>query len=229
MFKWVCLGVAVVALAAFGWMLNDMRLQVRAVAARTERLANKTDELVEKTDRRLPNLLAQAELVAGQLNRNLPRILAQTEKATSAVNAQLPAMLAQSEITVDRLAELADGLRQYRALMGVVHGAGQNKGLVSYGESVLGLVGGQKATIGVKKPGTAGALKNLVPAKQWAGAARPEAAFLGLIAKNKAEVLHGLARSGSLAGPLQIQLADAAPRLLADWVQEMHPESKGLE
>jgi hypothetical protein len=229
MFKWTCLGVAVVALAAFGWMLNDLRLQVQAVAARADRLASRADELVEKTDNRLPPLLSQAEQIAAQLNRHLPRILAQTEKATAAVNAQLPPLLAESETTVERLADLADGLRQYRALMGVVHGAGQNKDLLSYGASILGLVGGQNATIGVKKPGTAGPLKHPMPAKQWAAAAQPELPFLSLIAKTKGEVLHGLAHTRSLAGPLQIQLADAAPRLLADWIQEMHPESKDVK
>ena len=50
MFKWVCLGVAVAALSAFGWMVNDIRLEVQALAEKADRLAVKADELVEKTD-----------------------------------------------------------------------------------------------------------------------------------------------------------------------------------
>jgi hypothetical protein len=111
--------------------------------------------------------------------------------------------------------------------MGVVHTASQNKGLFSYGMSLLSFLGGQSATIGVKKPGQE-ALQRAVPAKQWASAAQKDAHFLSLIAKTKDEVLHGLARTGSSA-PLHIQVGDQPPRLLADWLKESHPESKGLK
>jgi hypothetical protein len=67
-----------------------------------------------------------------------------------------------------------------------------------------------------------------VPAKQWAAAAQKDAQFLSLVAKTKEDVLHGLARTGSIA-PLHIQVGDQPPRLLADWIKELHPDSKDLK
>ena len=63
---------------------------------------------------------------------------------------------------------------------------------------------------------------NTVPAKEWAGAARKDVHFLSLVATSKEEMLHGLARTRSPA-PWYIQVGEQAPRLLADWVKEVHP------
>jgi hypothetical protein len=157
MFKWVCLLVAVLALTAYGWMLNDMRLEVKGLAPKVEKLTQKTEELVEKTDRQLPAILTRAERIGGQLDRHLPSILTQTEQASKTINSHLPTLLTRSEtllvhseVAVDNLAEVADNFKQYKGLMGVVHAASQNKGLFAYGTSLLNFMGGQSATIGVK-------------------------------------------------------------------------------
>jgi hypothetical protein len=210
-FKWVCLLVAVAALSAYGWMLNDVRLEVKELARKADKLADKADALVTRTD------------------KDLPRILTQAEQVTRTVDMQLPPLLAHAETTADNLTDLSENLRQSKALLGVVHGASPDKSLLAYGASLLDLVGQQpKATIGVKKPGPARGLARPIPAKTWANNARKDAHFLSLIAKNKSEVLHGLARTMT-AAPWYIQMGEqAAPRLLADWLQENHPDSKGL-
>src|SRR5271163_2404377 len=61
LFKWVCLLVAVVALSAFGWMLNDMRLDVKNMRQQADKLAGKADDLMTKTDKHLPRILTQTE------------------------------------------------------------------------------------------------------------------------------------------------------------------------
>src|SRR5262245_35972002 len=132
MFKWLCLLVAVVALSVYGWMLNDMRLEVKALAPKVERLVEKTEELVEKADNHLPQLLVQTGQVTTQLDRNLPRLLTQAEQAGKTINTHLPVLLDRSEIAVDNLADLSDSFKQYKGLMGVVHAATSNKGLFSY-------------------------------------------------------------------------------------------------
>ena len=93
--------------------------------------------------------------------------------------------------------------------------------------SVLGLFGSHDASIGVKKPGPGQGLQQAVPAKEWAAGARRDVRFLSLVATSKGEMLHGLARTKSPA-PLHIQVAEQPPRPLADWVREVHPDSKGI-
>ena len=195
MFKWVCLLVAVVALSAFGWMLNDIRIQLRS--------------LTVQTDQHLPRILTNTEQITSQLDRNLPHLLT---KASTAI---------------DNLAELSDTLAQYRGVMGTVHAASQDKDLFSYGTSILDLIAGQKATIGIQKTAAERPAKPPLPAKQWVAAARKHNNFLSLVASSKADVLHGLARTDT-ATPWFIKLEDQAPRLLADWIKEAHPPSKGV-
>jgi hypothetical protein len=213
MFRWVCLLVAVAALSAYGWMLNDVRLDVK--------------RLTERAEKQLPAILTQAEQVTGQLDRQLPRLLAQTQQATGTINTYLPILLTRSEVAVDNLIDLSDNFKQYKGLMGIVHVANQNKGLFSYGTSILNFLDGSDATIGVKKPGPDGGLKRALPAREWAKGARKDAHFLSLVATSKSNMLHGLARTRS-AAPLYVQVGSAAPRLLADWLKEVHPESKDV-
>jgi len=203
--------VAVAALSAYGWMLNDIRLQIRG--------------LTEQADRHLPRILTETEQVTGKLDQNLPRLLTAAEKASTALNDQLPRLLANAETTTDNLANLSDSFAQYKGLMGNVHGASQNKELFSYGSSILDLIAGQNATLGTKTAGAERGTKQAIPAKQWASGARKENHFLSLIAASKADVLHGLARTNS-ASPWFIRIEDQAPRLLADWIREKHPPSK---
>jgi hypothetical protein len=226
MFKWLCLLVAVAALSAFGWMLNDVRLEVKRLAQQADKLAEQAEVLVERTDRHLPRILSQTEQVAAQLDGHLPRILKQTEQAAGTINTQLPVLLTHSESAVDNIADLSDSFKQYKGLMGIVHVATQNRGLFSYGSSILSFLGRHDATIGVKKPD--GGLRRTLPAKVWAGAAAKDVHFLSLVAKSKEEMLHGLARTNTTSA-LHIQVGDQPPRPLAEWVREVHPESKDLK
>src|SRR5262245_35362124 len=83
MFKWTCLLVATVVLCAFGWMLNDMRLHVKA--------------LVEKADQHLPSILTKTDRLTTQLDEHLPKLLDQTEKASVTINSHMPRLLNQTE------------------------------------------------------------------------------------------------------------------------------------
>lgn len=214
-FKWACLLVAVAALAALGWMLNDVRLEVKALGRKAERLTDRTEALVDRLDKQLPPILAETQTVSKSLSGSLPALLKRTE-----------ALLEHSEVAVDNIAEVSDSFKQYKGLMGLVHVATQNKGLFSYATDVLGFLGKHTdASIGVKAPGGDG-LRRAVPAKQWAAAAAKDAHFLSLGARTKDDILHGLARTAS-AAPWHIKIGDAAPRPLADWLKESHPESKG--
>jgi hypothetical protein len=218
MFKWVCLAVAVVALAVFGWMLNDLRLKVEKLADRADKLTGKVEDVTDRVDKHLPKILAETEQVGKTVNTDLPPLVKRSETA-----------LAQAELAMDSLAELSSNFSQFRDLMGVVHAGSQNKPLFSYGTSILNFIGEQpKAVIGTKTPGPKPSLRHAVPAKEWASAAQKDAYFLSLAAKTKSDVLHGLARTRS-AAPLFIQLGDQLPRLLGDWLQESHPDSKALK
>ena len=233
-FKWACLLVAVAALSTFGWMLNDLRLEVKGLApkadkllAKAEELVEKTEKLIDRTDKQLPHILAQTEKAAGILDRNLPTILSQTGQAATTINTQLPTLLERTEVALDNVSDLSENFKQYKGLLGVVHAASQNKGLFSYGSSLLGWLGGQSATVGTKPAGSSQPLRQAAPAKDWAGAAQKDAHFLSLVGKSKEDVLHGLARTKS-SSPWHIQFGSQAPRLLADWLKETHPESKGV-
>src|SRR5262245_57140433 len=121
MFKWVALAVAVVALAGFGWMLNDMRMDVKRAAEKADRLIEKTEALVDRTDKQLPRILAETDKATRQLAAHLPLILTQTETVTKTVNTQLPVLLVHSESAVDNLSELSDSFKQYKGLFGFLH------------------------------------------------------------------------------------------------------------
>jgi hypothetical protein len=143
------------------------------------------------------------------------------------IDRNLPHLFATADTTLDNLADLSDSFKQYKGLMGVVHNLTPSKDLLSYGSSILSWVEGTaNATIGVKKPGEA-ELKHVRPAREWVAAARKDIPFLGAGNASKSDLLYGLARTNSLA-PLHIKIGDQAPRLLADWLKETHPDSKGV-
>ena len=218
LFKWVCLLVAVIALSAFGWMLNDVRLEVKSLAPKVEKLTDKAEQLVEKTDKTLPGILTQTEQASKTVNANLPTLLERSE-----------ALLGRSEDAVGHLARLGDGLERYQELMGVVHAGSQDKGMLAYGNSILDFLGKQKATVGVKPQGPGKGLKHPVAAKDFATAGRKELGLLSVIARTKEEMLDGIARTRS-AAPLYVQLGEeAAPLLLSDWLRQNHPPSKGAD
>jgi hypothetical protein len=154
MFKWLCLLVAVVALSAFGWMLNDIRLQVRSltvqadkhlpvILASTERVATRLDRdlprLMQQSElaltdvnAQLPRLLKQAETAAKSIDANLPLLLKNSERAATTLDRQLPRLIVSAETTLDNVSDLSAGFGQYRSLMGAVHAGQQNKGLLAY-------------------------------------------------------------------------------------------------
>jgi hypothetical protein len=173
MFKWVCLLVAIVALGGLGWMINDMRLEVKALAERADRLTIHAEAMLAKTDQHLPLILTQSEKATTLLDSHLQPILTQTEKATKTINTHLPILLGHSETAVDSITELSDSFKQYKGLMGVVHAASQHKTLFSYGTSILSFLGGSDATIGVKKSGPAAGSNT--PCRQKPGPAPPRA------------------------------------------------------
>ena len=157
MFKWTCLAVATVALIVFGWMLNDMRVEVKRVAAQADahlpRILSETERVAGQLDTHLPRLLSQTETAADNINRHLPPLLKNSEQAAATLNDQLPRLLTSSEAAADGIAQLADDFGDYKAMMSVVHAAKQEKSLFSYGSSILSFIEGQPATIGRKKAG----------------------------------------------------------------------------
>ena len=92
-FKWVCLVVAVVALAGLGWMLNDIRLQVKGLGEKADTVLKQSEQVTRQLDDQIPRILKQTEEVVGQLNRHLPIILAETQKASATLDRQLTAIL----------------------------------------------------------------------------------------------------------------------------------------
>jgi hypothetical protein len=236
MFKWVCLLVAVAALAAFGWMLNDIRLDIKGLTERVDQqlpnILTETERVTGQLDRHLPTILKETQQVTKKLDKGLPRLMTQTDRAATSIDTHLPRLILVSEKAMDNLADLSENFRQYQRLMGVVHAAKQNKELLTYGTGVLNLIEGQKATIGVSRPSGATSkdepMKHALPAKEWVSAARKDAPFLSLIASSRLDMLNGLTRTYSPA-PLSIQIGKEAPRLLADWIRDNHPESKDLK
>src|SRR5262249_37022768 len=152
-----------------------------------------------------------------------------TDRLTNRLDRNLPTIMENVENASTKLSDVADHFKQFKDLMGTVHGANPDKSMVAYGTGLLSFLSKQDSgRIGVKKPGTKEPLKQAVPAKQWAEGAKSDAHFLSLVCKNKGEMLHGLAKTQSLL-PLFIQVKDQAPRLLADYLKEAHPDSRGVE
>src|SRR5262245_55284458 len=114
MFKWCCLAVAAGFLGFVGWVLNDVRLEVRSTSATINR--------------------------AGQtLNENLPDILEKTRKATDALGDDLPDVVEKSKAVTDTLAETAADLRNLKEVL-VRLKQDRDPELVKYGQSVLDAV-----------------------------------------------------------------------------------------
>src|SRR5262245_35259471 len=67
MFKWSCLGVAVVALLGLAWALNDIRVEIK----RATRRVNED----------LPEILAKARTSSDAVSSNLPDILERTRRS----------------------------------------------------------------------------------------------------------------------------------------------------
>ena len=92
MFKWCCFALAVVALLVFGWMINDVRLEIK----RTNQLVNE----------RLPEILARVDQTTATVNEHLPQIVKRAE-TTSETFAEMSEDLKQ----IKELAGLMNGPR----------------------------------------------------------------------------------------------------------------------
>jgi len=211
MFKWCCLAVAAVALVAFGWMINDTRLEIRRVS--------------ERVNQHLPQILEKAEQATRTANEHLPPILEKTQQATKTVTEHLPTILERTNTATQTFAEIAEDVRQLKQLAGLASTA-RDSNLVAYANSVLALIEAQDARIGVKRVGGAG-LTSPVPAKEWTVAARKEALVLTAVVKSRQEFLDRLSQN-LFHRPWHIQFASQEPQPLRDWLRAHHPESKGL-
>ncbi|HEX3149641.1 MAG TPA: hypothetical protein VHR66_16315, partial [Gemmataceae bacterium] len=160
MFKWICLGVAVVFLGFIGWVAYDIRNDIHRSA-----------ETVQKS--------GQA------VNEHLPAIVQKSHEVSAVVTENLPTIVEKTRTTTDTLAELSEDVKQLKELAGLTGGT-RDQNLVAYAESVLNLIDQSGGTIGLKKTLGGSGLKNQVPAKEWVVGARKEAVFLTLVVKSSA-------------------------------------------
>jgi hypothetical protein len=213
MFKWVCLGVAVVFLGVLGWMLNDIRLQVRHSAGIVETTGRSVHE-------HLPVIVERSLKATELLGRDLPVIVERVQKSTDVVAKDLPEIVERVHRATEVVAELSEDIRQLKELAGVTNTV-RDKNLVAYTDSVLTLIENSGGTIGVKKTIGQG-LKNTEPAREWVVGARKEALFLTLLVKSKKEMLKRLCRN-KFGFAWYIQFGDKEPIPLAEWVETHLP------
>lgn len=201
MFKWICLGVAVVFLALLGWMLNDVRREI-----------HQTGQVVHAT---------------GQtVNEHLPAIVDKTKQTTDTVAAHLPEIVAKTRTTTETLAELAADIRQLKELAGLSHTA-RDKNLVAYADSVLDCIEASGGVVGLRKTLGGKGLKNTTPAQEWVVAARKEAVLLTALAKSKKDLVTRLAHN-KFGSPWYLQVKDQPPLAMLDWLQVNHAATKEL-
>jgi hypothetical protein len=213
MFKWSCFALAVAALLVFGWMVNDMRLEVK--------------EAGQKLNQHLPPILQNTEKVVQTTNERLPQILEKTERVAKLVNDHLPATLERTDQIAETFAVLAADIKQLKELWAGVYANRGDKSIVAYGHDVLSLIEKQEARIGLKKKVVGKGLKSTRPAQEWVVAARKEAFFLTLVVHSRAELLDRLCKN-IFGSSWYIQFGDQPPVKLLDWVKEKHVASKSF-
>lgn len=189
-FRWICLGVAVAFLAVIGWMVNDIRLQVRRT-------------------------VQTVQTAGATINQELPSIVDKSKRTTDIVAEHLPEIVDKTRLTTETLAELSQDIRQLKELAGVSATA-RDQGLVAYADRLLDAIETSGGTIGLKKTFGQG-LKNELPAKEWVVGARKEALVLTVLAKSKDELLKRLTHS-KFGSDWYLQVADAEPVPLQDWL-----------
>ena len=199
-FKWLCLLVAIVFLVVLGWMVNDIRLQVRG-SVQTVQTAGAT------------------------INKELPSIVEKSKKSTDVIAEHLPEIVDKTRQTTETLAELAQDIRQLKELAGVSSTA-RDKTLVAFADSVLDAIERSGGKVGLKKTFGNG-LKSELPAKEWVVGARKEALLLTVLAKSKGELLERLTHN-KFGSAWYLQMADAEPVTLLDWLRQQHPASREL-
>jgi hypothetical protein len=199
MFKWVALALGALFLAVLAWMVNDARLEIR-----------RSVQLLEDTTR--------------TVNEHLPAILDKTRKTSDLAAEHLPEIMAKARKTADTLAELAEDIRQLKELAGATSTV-RDQNLVAYADGVLKAVESSGGTIGLKKTLGGRGLKNPLPAREWASGARKEALFLTVVARSKKELVTRLGKN-FLGAHWYIQVGDAEPVTLLDWLAANHPPTR---
>jgi hypothetical protein len=200
-FKWACLGVATIFLIVVGWMVNDVRLEIR-----------RSTDVVRTT---------------GQtVNEHLPTLVDRSRKATDTLAENLPEIVAKTKTTTETLAELAEDIRQLKELAGVSHTA-RDRNLVSYADSVLDTIEASGGKIGVKRGFGSSELKNPIPAKEWVVAARKEALLLTVLAKSQKELADRLMKN-KFGSPWYLQVPGREPTPLLEWLKANHAASRDL-
>jgi hypothetical protein len=202
MFKWLCLGVAVVFLSAVVWILDDMRREVRS----STQLLSQTGETV---------------------NEHLPVIVERSRQTTETVNENLPTIVEKTRVTTETLAELAADIRQLKELVGVTGGARETN-LVAYANGVLRAIEESGGTIGLRKTLGGKGLKSTLPAREWAAGARKEALYLAVVSRSKAELVTRLCRN-LFGSDWYIQVGKGEPVKLLDWLRANHAPTRELK
>lgn len=200
MFKWACLTVVAIFLAATGWMINDVRLEVR----RSTQVLHTTGQTVNE---QLPTVVDKVRSTADVISEKLPEIVERIGKST------------------ETLAELSEDIRQLKELAGVSNAA-RDKTLVAYADSVLDMIDSANGTIGLKKTFGSG-LKSTLPVKEWVVAARKEALYLTVVSKSKKELVTRLAEN-KFGSSWYILLEGKEPVALFDWLKANHPATSEL-
>jgi hypothetical protein len=199
MFKWICLSVAVVFLVVAGWMINDIRLEVRRSSG---------------------TIRATAQTV----NEHLPAIVHQTKKAAETLAQHLPAIIHKTRTVTDTVAELAGDIRQVRELLALPR-TERDKTLVAYATSLLNTVEKSGGTIGLNKKLGGKGLKNPAPANEWVAGARREALVLTALVRSKKEMATRLCKN-LLGSSWYIQVGAGEPVRLLDWLKANHPATR---
>ncbi len=134
--------------------------------------------------------------------------------------------LEKARVTAEIAADVSQDIKGLRKLAGI-GGGGTDKGFTEYANEVMDLFdgAGKDAKIGVLKKG---ALKDPVPADEWTHGERKKALVLVWSAKSKADILKGICHNiwGSEFG---IQIGNAPPVSLEEWIKSRHPASKELK
>jgi hypothetical protein len=201
MFKWICLGVAVVFLSLFAWILYDVRV-----------LIHETSEIVKSSGK--------------TINEQLPTIVEKTRKTTDTLADHLPQIVEKTQKSTETLAELAEDIRQLKELAGVSNTV-RDKSLLPFADGILDAIDASGGMIGVKKTFGSG-LKSTQTAKEWVVGARKEALFLTAVARSRKELLTRLSEN-KFGSSWYIQIKDAEPVTLAEWLKAHHPAAKELE
>lgn len=214
LFRWLCLGIAVLFLIVAGWMINDIRLHIRRSAEIVKRSGENINE-------HLPSIVQKSKQTTDLLSKNLPEVVDKVRRSTETVSENLPEVIDRVDRTTEVVAELAEDIRQLKELAGLVS-AKRDENLVAYANSVFRQIETAEGMIGNKKVLGKG-IKNALPAKEWVVGRRKWALWWTVRAKSKKELLEMISKGWYMEFP------DKEPIPLIDWLREKHAETKALE